>query len=146
MAAFLQSGVAVVVATRNDDLRPEIGRGWGPQVAADGTAVALCVSVPPGSRTRENLRSNGAIAATFSRPSTYRTVQLKGDVLDVREPSEGELARVQAHLAAFLDDVQQIGVRPSDARALLERDLAAVTFEVRELFDQTPGPNAGTPL
>jgi hypothetical protein len=146
VTAFLRCGLAIVVATRDDELQPEIARGWGPAVAPGGTAVTLCVSVGPASRTRANLERNGAIAVTCSRPSTYRTVQLKGVATDVRDPSDAELDRVRTHLAAFVEEVAQVGLAPQRARAVLEPDLAAVTLEVRELYDQTPGPNAGSPL
>ena len=144
--AFLRGGLAIVVATRDDELQPEIARGWGPEVAPGGTSVTLCVSVAPGSRTRANLQGNGAIAVTCSRPSTYRTVQLKGRAVDVREPGEEQLARARQHLAAFVEEVQQVGLRPDDARGFMEPELVAVTVEVRELFDQTPGQNAGARL
>jgi hypothetical protein len=146
VAAFLVGGVAIVVATRDEELRPEIARGWGPEVAGDGTGVTLCVGVAPGSRTRANLEGNGAIAATFSQPSTYRTVQLKGSALELREPPREQLARVQEHLEAFVDEVRQVGLDPERGRALLEPELLSVTFDVRELYDQTPGPNAGARL
>jgi hypothetical protein len=146
VAAFLVGGVAIVVATRDDELRPEIARGWGPAVAEDRASVTLCVGVAPDSRTRANLEGNGAVAATFSQPSTYRTVQLKGGAVDVTEPDGKQLARVQEHLEAFVDEVRQVGLEPDRGRALLEPELLAVTFDVRELYDQTPGPNAGARL
>jgi Pyridoxamine 5'-phosphate oxidase len=86
VAAFVAGGVAVVVATRDDALRPEIARGWGPLVAPDGAAATLCVGLHPGSRARANLEANGAIAATFSLPTTYRGVQIKGVARALREP------------------------------------------------------------
>jgi hypothetical protein len=146
IAAFLVGGVAIVVATRDDELRPEIARGWGPEVAENRASVTLCVSLAPGSRTHANLERNGAVAATFSKPSTYRTVQLKGSTLDVDEPDEDQLARVQQHLDSFADEVRQVGLEPTVVRALLEPELLAVTFDVRELYDQTPGPTAGARL
>jgi hypothetical protein len=71
MAAFISQGVAVVVTTRNPDLRPEIVRGWGPAVTRDGARVRLCLGLYEGSSARANLEANGAIAATFSLPTTY---------------------------------------------------------------------------
>src|SRR5262245_40998315 len=52
---FIHGGVAVGVATRDDDLRPEFARGWGPQVSADGRSLTLCVAAPEGSQMRTNL-------------------------------------------------------------------------------------------
>ena len=54
---FIHGGVAVGVATRDDDLRPEFARGWGPEVSADGRSLRLCVTAPEGSRMRANLRA-----------------------------------------------------------------------------------------
>jgi hypothetical protein len=140
---FLGRGLAIVVATRDDDLRPEITRGWGPQVAGDGTALTLCVAAAPGSATLANLGANGAIAATFSLPTSYRTVQLKGAVLELCAPAAGHLARVEAHVAGFAAEVEQVGIPREAVRRLVDPELVAVSFSVRELYDQTPGPNAG---
>jgi hypothetical protein len=53
---------------------------------------------------------------------------------------------VEEHLAAFGRDVEQVGMPGDSGRRLIDRRLAAVTVAVRELYDQTPGPNAGAPL
>jgi Pyridoxamine 5'-phosphate oxidase len=143
LVAFVRSGVAIVVATRDEEMRPEIARAWGADVATNGNSVTLCVTALPGSKTRSNLERNGAIAVTFTLPTTYRSVQMKGSVLDVRDPSPTEHARVERHIALFADQTEQVGLPRSGAQQLAERNLLAVTFAVRELYDQTPGPNAG---
>jgi hypothetical protein len=131
------------VATRDDELAPQVTRGWGPRVSGDGAAVTLCVAAPPGSATLANLESNGAIAATFSLPTSYRTVQLKGTVAELCAPAPEHLARVEEHVEAFADEVEQVGIPRAMARLLIDAELVAVSFSVRELYDQTPGPNAG---
>jgi hypothetical protein len=83
-----------------------------------------------------NLRANGAIAVTCSRPSTYRTVQLKGVATELGDPTGGQLEAVQRHLDSFIREVETV----------LGADLLSVTFEVREVFEQTPGPKAGERL
>jgi hypothetical protein len=146
LAAFVRSGVATVVATRDDDLGPEIARAWGAEVSTDGASVTLCVPAPPGSKTLANLEGNGAFTATFVLPTTYRAVQIKGTVLDVCEPTPEQLARFEEHVAAFIDQAEQIGITPKQVHALVEPEYVAVTFSVRELYDQTPGPSAGSRL
>lgn len=146
LVALLQGGVAVIVATRDGELRPEIARGWGIEVARTAERATVCVGEPPGSRTRANLAETGAIAVTCSRPSTYRTVQLKGTALELRPPDERQLAAVRRHLEAFVEEVGKVGVRPEGARMFLGKELLSVTFEVREVYDQTPGANAGARL
>ena len=143
---FLSGGVAAIVATRDDQLRPQIVRAWGISVADDGTELTLCVEAAAGSRTRANLEANGSVAATFSQPTTYRTVQIKGERVALAEPSAEQLAAVEEHLEAFGREVEQVGMPADAGRRLIDRRLVAMTLAVRELYDQTPGPNAGAPL
>lgn len=144
MAEFVCSGVAIVVATRDGDLRPEIGRGWAPRV--DGARVALCIASRAGSAMRANLEANGAIAVTCSRPTTYRTIQLKGTAVEVGDPEPADEQRVAEHVEAFMAEAQTLGVPPEFRETSVAGRLIAVTFAVEELYDQTPGPGAGARL
>jgi hypothetical protein len=146
LQAFLNEGLAVIVATCDEGLRPEISRGWGPALASDGAALSLCVGASGDSRMRANLVRGATIAATCSLPTTYRTVQLKGPVLHVGEPSGEDLERADAHLAAFVEQVGRIGIPAGRAPRLREPVLLAVRMEIRERYDQTPGPRAGAAL
>jgi hypothetical protein len=138
---FICGGVSIVVATRDDALRPELGRAWGPLV--EGGTVTLCVATPAGSAVRANLEANGAIAATCSLPTTYQAVQLKGRALDVRDAGPEDEARASAHLDAFMAEVAQIGMSQELRRTVVGGPLFTVAFAVAELYDQTPGPGAG---
>ena len=80
---------------------------------------------------------------TCSRPTTYRTVQLKGEVVSVREPTAEQLAAVDDHVEAFSREAEEVGLMPGTGRRFLDPGLVAVTLAVRELYDQTPGPSAG---
>jgi hypothetical protein len=146
VAAFLQAGVAVVTATRDDQLRPEIARAWGPELSPDGCSLRICVAAGAGSKMISNVERNGALSATFTLPTTYRSVQLKGTARDVAEPSADELARVARHIEAFVDQAEQVGVPRAIGTRFAEPPFMAVTIEIRELYDQTPGAGAGRPL
>ena len=143
---LLLAGVATVVATRDGRMRPSLQRGWALMVSEDGREVTVCVSAAPGSRTRENLERNGAVAVTCSRPTTYRTVQVKGRVVAIGEVSPEQRAGAEAHADAFSREVQELGLPSDTGRRLLDSDLVAVTIAVDELYDQTPGPKAGSRL
>ena len=143
---FLSLGVATIVATRDEELHPEIGRGWGIRVSAERNAASLCLAAPEGSRMRANLERNGAIAVTCSLPSSYRTIQLKGRVLDIRAPTPEQLEHVDAHAAAFALEAEQVGLPAGWGHRLLEPELTSVSISVSELYDQTPGPTAGVAL
>jgi len=144
LAEFVHGGVAAIAATRDEAMRPHIARAWGPDV--DGETVTLCLGAAPDSRAAENLRANGAIAVTFSLPTTYRGVQMKGVAGEVGEPSAAQLERVEAHVEAFVEQTVQVGLTPEQGRRFSRGPLVAVTFDVIELYDQTPGPGAGARL
>src|SRR6266508_2674936 len=115
---FIHGGVAVGVATRDDDLRPEFARGWGPEVSADGRSLTLCVSAPEGSRMRANLERNGAVAVGFSPPTIARAVQVKGVATRVGEPEAADLERVERHVRLFVAEAERIGAPPELSRRM----------------------------
>ena len=144
---FIHGGVAVGVATRDDDLRPQFARGWGPEVSADGQSVTLCVAAPEGSRMRANLEGNGAVAVGFSPPTIARAVQLKGVATVVGEPDAADLKRVERHVRSFVAEAERIGAPPElSQRMFVGVGLVTVQFSIDEVFDQTPGPTAGRRL
>jgi hypothetical protein len=144
---FIHGGVAVGVATRDDDLRPEFARGWGPEVSRDGRSLRLCVAAPEGSRMRANLEQNGAVAVGFSPPTIARAVQVKGVASQVGEPEAADLERVERHVRMFVAEAERIGAAPElSLRMFVGTGLVAVGFSIDEVFDQTPGPTAGRRL
>jgi Pyridoxamine 5'-phosphate oxidase len=144
---FIRGGVAVGVASRDGDLRPEFARGWGPEVSVDGCSLRLCVSAPEGSRMRANLERNGAVAVGFSPPTIARAVQVKGVAAQVSEPEAADLERVERHVQAFVAEAGRIGA-PAELsqRMFVGEGLVAIQFSIDEVFDQTPGPTAGRRL
>jgi hypothetical protein len=143
---LLLAGVATVVATRDERMRPSLQRGWALTVSEDGSEVTVCVPAAPGSPTRDNLELGGAVAITCSRPTTYRTVQVKGEVVAIRDPTPEQRAGAEAHADAFSLEVEELGLPPGTGRRMFDTDLVAVTIAVAELYDQTPGPKAGARL
>jgi hypothetical protein len=146
VAAFLGAGVAAVAVSRDDHLRPEIARAWGPLLSPDGCTLRICVSAASDSAMIANLERNGAFAVTFTLPTTYRSIQLKGTSRDVAEPTSDELALAERHIAAFVDQAEQVGVPRAIGSRFAEPPFTAVTIAIRELYDQTPGAGAGRPL
>lgn len=144
---FIHGGVAVGVATRDDDLRPEFARGWGPEVSADGRSVTLCVAAPEGSRMRANLERNGAVAVGFSPPTIARAVQVKGVAGAVAEPEAADLERVERHVRSFVAEAERIGAPEELSRRMfVGTGLVVLQFSIDEVYDQTPGPTAGRRL
>ena len=61
LKAFLESGVSVVVGTRDSTFVPDAVRAWGPRVGRDRRSVTLCVALATSGRTLDNLRNNGCV-------------------------------------------------------------------------------------
>jgi len=147
VAGFIHGGVAVGVATRDDDLTPEFARGWGPEVSADGRSLTLCVVAPQGSRMRANLERNGAVAVGFSPPTIARAVQVKGVASRVSEPEAADRERVERHVRSFVAEAERIGAPTELSRRMfVATGLVTVELSIDEVFDQTPGPTAGRRL
>src|SRR5215208_7610254 len=109
-------------------MRPEIARGWGPEVAPDATSATVCVAAARDSRMGSNLAANGAIAMTMGMPTTYQMFQLKGRVTAIADPTVEDVARAEAHAAAFADEVVPLGLTREQALRLFHPDLLTVTF------------------
>jgi hypothetical protein len=151
LKSFIESGVSVVVGTRDEGLVPEIVRAWGPHVNRDRRSIRVCVPEATSVRTRTNLVGNGRIAVAFSRPSNYETVQLKGRHVRTTRPSVEDMLRVDRHRESFAGVNESIGVPRARAEAFWRRELVGsplfvtIHFVVHAIFNQTPGPAAGAP-
>jgi hypothetical protein len=144
---LIHGGVAVGVATRDDDMRPEFARGWGPEASTDGRSLRVCLTAPEGSRMRANLKRNGAVAVGFSPPTIARAIQVKGVAMRVGEPEAADLERVERHVRSFVAEAERIGAPAELSQRMFVREgLVAVQFSIDEVFDQTPGPTAGRRL
>jgi hypothetical protein len=140
------SGVSVTFGTRDDGLRPEVVRAWGPAVTADGSLLTLSVPAPSGSATRSNLDANGETAVLFVSPLDYQALQVKGRAVSLAEPTPEQLGLIEEHVLAFARNARHLGVDLSQIRAFVQPGHVAVTVLVREMYDQTPGRDAGRSL
>ena len=141
---LLDGLVAVVVGTRDADLRPACARGLAVRVDPSTGRLVLYLSEARTAETLENLRSNGAIAIALDRPETHRSVQVKGRCVDIRPATEEERPVVERFLEGFFEQVIYLGMALS-VRSIRAWPCLAVTVEVTEVFEQTPGPRAGEP-
>jgi hypothetical protein len=145
LAAFLERGCAMVVGTVDDDGWPHAQRGWGCRVLGPSTVRILLDDTD---RTlHEHIERGGPIAVTSADVRDLRSVQLKGTVTEVEPAGPDDLERCERHNDELFDDILQSDFYP---RHLTERMVppgyVAAVIEIHELFDQTPGPRAGTPV
>ena len=152
LKAFLEGGVSVVVGTRDADLVPEITRAWGLLVSKDRKSFSLCAPLATSHKTLDNLASNGQMTVCCSLPTNYKTVQLKGQCIERSDPSRADLAAVERHREAFRGLNESIGIPRQRTETFWRRELetSPVLVKLRvvpeQIYDQTPGPDAGSPL
>lgn len=143
---FLESGVSVLVGTRDRLLVPEAARGFGTRVEAEGRELSVFVPAVWAERTLANLRDNGRIAVAVARPEDHRSVQVKGSCLGIRDGGPGDLAAIERYRALLVADFAAIGYPPRALHRLNVWPCHVVRLLVEALFEQTPGPRAGAPL
>lgn len=148
-AAFMQGGVSLSAGGCGEGNMPSQARATGCRISADRMRVTLFLSATQAATLLRDIRANGAIAVVFSRPSTHRTIQLKGRDAAVSAITGRDIDIVTAYRHAFAEELKPLGFDPALIHALLScppEDLVAVTFTPTQAFSQTPGVNAGEPL
>lgn len=146
LAPLLESGVSILVGTRDANLVSECTRGLGARVDAGGAELTTFVSEPLAGRTLENVADNGRIAVCFTRPIDHYSIQVKGRVIEVREASAEELLLVDRYRAAIARTLAEIGLPTRFTMRIASRPCWAVRLAPETMFVQTPGPGAGNPL
>jgi hypothetical protein len=150
--AFLERGASVMLGTRDSALVPELIRAWGPRVSQDRKSVSVCIAQTVGAKTLDNLRDNGRLAVTFALPADSNAIQVWGRCLGTGQAQRQDLAAVEAHRDAFARVNEGLGVPKVFCDALWQRELAGspamvrIRFAAEQIFNQTPGPGAGSPL
>jgi hypothetical protein len=152
LVRMADTGVIVIVGTRDADRVPEVSRGWGVRVLPESDTLEVCVSSRVCGRTLDNLANNQQIAVTITSPSSYRSFQVKGRAIETRSIAPSDLQRITRHQRAFKDEVVAVGMpEPSAVRLFsIEMEDAPEITNIRVLveavFNQTPGPGAGSRL
>ena|SRR5215207_9924090 len=140
---LLQTGVSVVVGTRDAALMPECTRAWGITVAPDRASITIYLTEAISRQTLLNLKQNGQIAVSCTRPTDHVACQLKGRVRKIRPATRRDAERSRAWHREFNGELVAIGVPPSLGEAWIMEPAVAVEIDVTAVFHQTPGPGTG---
>lgn len=146
LAAFLESGVSIHIATRTRELHPNGARVAAVKVENDRTSLLAYLPETAAGPILADLRGNRQAALCFARPHDDRACQVKGEFVRVRPASARERELIIRQWDAFLADLAQIGFPPKATEGWQTWPAIAIRLRVTALFDQTPGPGAGAPL
>ena len=142
LKTFVESEVTVYVATRDADLQPEAGFAWAPRLISPDE-LEVFVDREPAAKIVANLRENKQVAITLSSPITYRSLQMKGYCVDVREPTSEDAPWVERHRTMVTETLRARGMPAHVSRTYYSRDVVKLRCIIEARFDQTPGPGAG---
>lgn len=117
----------------------------GLAVSADDALTSATVFVPLAT-SRDIVAGAAAtkrIAVVVAHVIDHNAFQLKGRIRALRLATDAEAMTIRANLNAFADLLIHIGMAPRLARSITHEPAFAIDFDVDEVYDQTPGPNAG---
>ena len=149
IAEFVQSGLSITLASRDERLIPSIGKGVGCRVEDEGQRLAVMVFAEAAEALLRDVAVHRQVAVVFSRPSTNRTVQMKGRDAVAQRATPADVAAVRRYLALFAAELQPLGWDQAYVESLFWGDpaqLMVVRCTPGEGFVQTPGPAAGSRL
>ena len=139
---LLESPCSLIVASVAADGLPDVVRGFG---AATLGPDRVRVLLPADSDTTfANLADGGRIALTTTHFITAVSWQLKGVAVAIEPPTAGDRIRFDAYCAGSLDILSVAQDMPREVIArLIPAEVTACEMVVEQIFDQTPGPDAG---
>jgi len=146
LADFLQSGIAISMATRDRQLAPSGARVWAASVDGDRSHLTAFVLADAAPRVLGDLQDNGQAAISFARPADHRTVQVKGTYVESRSALDAERAEVDRQVAGFFRELEGIGIPRAMFASYRWWPAVAIRLRVAAFFNQTPGPGAGERL
>jgi len=142
VAELLESPCSLLVATVSAAGVPEATRGWGVELHGPDRLRVLLAS--NAHRTAVNLAAGGPIALTATHFRTLVSWQLKGHATATVEATPGDRIRYDAFCAGcvrILHDAD--GTAEDIIRRVIPPGIVACEMVVEQIFDQTPGPEAG---
>lgn len=146
IARCLEPGMSLLVGTVNARNVPVCCRAVALTSSDDLASVTVYLPVATSSETIQNLAATRKMAIAATYPIDHCSIQLKGVPGDARLAREDEGALVRARFAAFVEVFDSIGIPAAVVRNISCWPAFAIDMRVEQVFDQTPGPNAGARL
>jgi hypothetical protein len=144
---FLDRATVGVAGTRDKDHVPHMHRISGWMVEPDRHVMTCLVPELFSEHLMSSLEDNGHIAVTIEEIGPHETYQFKGRFLSSRPCDKEDLTLSRQLRDRFAKVVAaRFGLAPPVAAAYVVEPSVAVTFEIEEIFLQTPGPGAGRRL
>lgn len=143
---WLQGGTSIIVATADADGVPATCRGIAMSAAPDLQTVTVYLPATTAHETLANIATTRRMAVAASHPLSHSTVQIKGVTRGVKMAGPADEPFVTAQWQQFTDVLAELGLPRRVTHRVVHWPAFAIELSVEQVFDQTPGPNAGAPL
>jgi hypothetical protein len=146
LAAITAAGGGLVVGTVSDDGEPRAVRAWA-AVVTPGREDRLRVVMSADDPVSVANLATGRVAVTIADVRTFRSLQMKGAVASTGAPTAADLEQMRIQADTFLTAVHETDGNPLESlRRILPHEVVAFELVVEQVYDQTPGPDAGAAL
>ena len=142
LASFLAGPVSGFLGTADTLGTPDASRIVGVR-AIDGSHLHILISAQA-ETARRNATVGARVAVLITDITNYRSVEWKGRIEATGQSrSPGDTALIDHHIRTFKQASPVVGLDPEDVWRIFPLDGVPLVVAVDEIFDQTPGRNAG---
>jgi hypothetical protein len=144
IAGFVESATVAMGGSRDANLVPHVHRISGLIVEPDHQTLTCLIAEGFTRDLLPSLEDNGQFALTVCDMPSHETYQLKGTYVGSRPLQDSDWAAHERLKRRFTERVSaEFGVPAEVLTPYVPPPSLAMSFAVREIFVQTPGPNAG---
>ena len=142
----LEAGMSLLVGTVDADGSPSCCRAVGLASSDDLATVTVYLPLATSQRIIQDVATTHRIAVAATHVIDHCSIQLKGAASTARLARPDEAPVIAQWLDAFSNVLHAVGVPRGVTRSVSHWPAFAVEMRVDQVFEQTPGPNAGSQL
>ncbi len=143
LVEFIQGPTFMFVGTRDEKLSTSVKRAFGAIVNQHRETITFFVPEIMSEKMLRNLDDNGRVALTMAQMPSHETYQFKGAYISSRKSNDKEIAIQDVYCDKMVLVVEMVGFPEEFWTSYVYKPSVAVTFQVEDIFDQTPSPEAG---
>jgi len=136
--------MSVLVGTVDAQGMPSCCRAIAITSTDDLRTVAVYLPISTSQRVIQDIATTHRLAVAATHIVEHLSIQLKGTADSARLARPDEASLVENRQAAFGDIIHSLGVPRRLTRRIACWPAFVVDMRVDEMFEQTPGPKAGT--
>jgi predicted pyridoxine 5'-phosphate oxidase superfamily flavin-nucleotide-binding protein len=144
LAERFEQALFGVLGTCDKQNVPRAHRIWAYQLTDDRGHLRVFVPVEFALGVAEAVEAGGRVSLGLVNGMTAEAFQYKGKAVALEQPTDADLARFQAYRDELFETLAQfVGPEIRDRKEIAGPPHVVLKFQIEEVYNQTPGPNAG---